>query len=213
MSISWWSVTDGVFLFLQDILTFVMFYGGSDYILKHIFGHKATAEAHRILAETYGDNALSDTTCRDWFPHFKNNDFELENKEPSGGPKKFEDEKLEELLDQEQCQTLTELGKTLQEDESTISKHLKVLGTIQMQGHCVPYELKPRDIERCFLTRELLLQWQKRKGLLQCIMTGDEKWIHYDNPKDRKSWGKRGHASTSSAKQNIHGSKLLLCTW
>ncbi|KAG5314451.1 MOS1T transposase, partial [Pseudoatta argentina] len=28
--------------------------------------------------------------------------------------------------------------------------------------------------------------------------TGDEKWIHYDNPKRRKSWGKPGHASTSS---------------
>ncbi|KAG5318890.1 MOS1T transposase, partial [Pseudoatta argentina] len=40
--------------------------------------------------------------------------------------------------------------------------------------------------------------------------TGDEKWIHYDNPKRRKSWGKPGHASTSSAKPNIHGSKLLL---
>jgi len=183
-------------------------------ILLHYFiQKKSAAEAHRILVETYGDNALSDTTCRDWFRRFKNNDFELEDKERSGAPTKFKDEELEELLDQDPCQTLAEFGKILQVDASTVSKRLKALGMIQKQGHWVPYKLKPRDVERRFLMCELLLQRQKRKGFLHRIVTGDEKWIHYDNPKRRKSWCKAGHASTSSAKPNIHGSKLLLCIW
>lgn len=84
---------------------------------------------------------------------------------------------------------------------------------IQKQGDWVPYELKPRDVERRFLMCELLLQRQKRKGFLHRIITGDGKWIHYDNPKRKKSWGMLGHASTSSPKPNIHGSKLLLCIW
>ncbi|KAG5317498.1 MOS1T transposase, partial [Pseudoatta argentina] len=51
-------------------------------ILLHYFiQKKSAAEAHRILVQTYGDNALSDTTCRDWFRRFKNNDFQLEDKE------------------------------------------------------------------------------------------------------------------------------------
>ncbi|KAG5318711.1 MOS1T transposase, partial [Pseudoatta argentina] len=41
---------------------------------------------------------------------------------------------------------------------------------IQKQGHWVPYELKPRDVERRFGTCELLLQRQKRKGFTK-------KWI------------------------------------
>ena len=45
------------------------------------------------------------------------------------------------------------------------------------------------------------------------IVTDDEKCIHYDNPKCRKSWGKPSHALTSSAKPNNHSSKLLLCVW
>ncbi|KAG5307590.1 MOS1T transposase, partial [Pseudoatta argentina] len=62
--------------------------------------------------------------------------------------------------------SLLNIFKILQVDESTVSKRLKGLGMIQMQGHWVPYELKPRDVERRFGTCELLLQRQKRKGFL-----------------------------------------------
>ncbi|KAG5327218.1 MOS1T transposase, partial [Pseudoatta argentina] len=159
-------------------------------ILLHYFiQKKSAAEAHRILVQTYGDNALSDTTCRDWFRRFKNNDFELEDKERSGAPKKFQDKELEQLLDEDPSQTLSELGNILQVDESTVSKRLKRLGMIQKQGHWVPYELKPRTTAS---TAE-----KKRFFASHRIVTGDEKWIHYDNPKRRKSWGKPGHASTS----------------
>ena len=47
---------------------------------------------------------------------------------------------------------------------------------IQKQGHWVPYESKPRDIEWRFVTCELLLQWRKRKGFLHRIVTDDIKW-------------------------------------
>ncbi|KAG5317892.1 MOS1T transposase, partial [Pseudoatta argentina] len=80
---------------------------------------------------------------------------------------------------------------------------------IQKQGHWVPYELKPRDVERRFGTCELLLQRQKRKGFLHRIVTGDEKWIHYDNLKRRKSWGKPGHASTRYRLQLMRLSRAL----
>lgn len=72
-------------------------------LLHYFFQKKSAAEAHRILVETYGDHALSETTCRDWFRRFKNNDFDVEDKERSGAPKKFEDEELEALLDENSC--------------------------------------------------------------------------------------------------------------
>ncbi|KAG5319443.1 MOS1T transposase, partial [Pseudoatta argentina] len=74
---------------------------------------------------------------------------------------------------------------------STVSKRLKGLGMIQKQGHWVPYELKPRTTAS---TAE-----KKRFFASHRIVTGDEKWIHYDNPKRRKSWGKPGHASRKTA--------------
>ena len=49
--------------------------------LHYFIQNKSAAEAHRILVETYDDNALSNTMCRDWFKRFKNNDFKLEDKD------------------------------------------------------------------------------------------------------------------------------------
>ncbi|GFX93718.1 mariner Mos1 transposase [Trichonephila clavipes] len=66
------------------------------------------------------------------------------------------------------------------------------------------------DVERRLFACGQLLARQRRKGFLHGIVTGDGKWVRYDNPKRRKSWGYPGHASSSSAKPNIHGSKVLL---
>ncbi|EGI63494.1 Mariner Mos1 transposase [Acromyrmex echinatior] len=88
-----------------------------------------------MLVKTYGDHALSETTCRDWFRRFKNNDFDFEDKERSGAPKKFEDEELKTFLHEDSCQMLAELAESLGVDHTTISKHLKLLRMIQNQGY------------------------------------------------------------------------------
>jgi len=89
------------------------------------------------------------------------------------------------------------------------------MGMIQKQANWMPYKLKPRDVERRFFTCEQLIQRQQRKNFLHRIVTGDEKWIFYDNSKKKKYYTKPSQSlpSTSTPRPNIHGSKIMLCIW
>ena len=49
----------------------------------------------------------------------------------------------------------------------------------------------------------------KEEFFLHRMVTGDEKWMHYDNFKRRRFWSKPSHSSTSEAKPNIP----LFCIW
>ena len=68
---------------------------------------------------------------------------------------------------------------------------------VQKLSYWVPHELTERQ----------------RHSILHRIVTGDEKWIHYDNPKRLKAWVKTGEPGPSTPKRNIHGSKVMLCIW
>lgn len=92
----------------------------SVFILK-----KKPAEIHRLLCEAYGDYAPSISTCEFWFCRFKSGNFDTDDKERSGQPKKFEDE--ETLLDKDSCQTLQKLSDSLEVDSSTVGKRIKAL--------------------------------------------------------------------------------------
>ena len=87
--------------------------------LHYFISKKIAAESHRILAKVYGENALSETMCRDWYRCFKSGDFDLSNKGRGKPPKKIEDAELQALLDEDSTQTLKQLAKALGVDQGT----------------------------------------------------------------------------------------------
>ena len=137
----------------------------------------------------------------------------MEDEERPGQPKKFEDEELEALLDEDCCQAQEELAESLRVTQAAISKRLKAAIYIQKQGIWVPNELKPRDVERRFCMSEMLLKHHKKKSFLHRIVTGDEKWIHYDNPKRKKSCEIRSTSQSNGKAEYPWREGNALCIW
>lgn len=184
------------------------------HVLLFLFNQKKNAsESHRILVETYGDNVPTQDTCVRWFKRFKIGDFDLKDKERPGQPKKFEDAELQELLDEDAAQTQQQLAEKLNVGRQTISDRLHAMGKIQKAGKWVPHQLNERQMEKRKTMCELLLLRFERKSFLHRVVTGDEKWIYFENPKRKKSWVSPGQPSTSTPKPNRFGKKTMLCIW
>lgn len=77
----------------------------------------------------------------------------------------------------------------------------------------VPHQLNDRQMEKRKTVCEALHSRRTRKTSLHRIVTGDEKWTYFDNPKRRKSWVDPGQSSTSTARPNRFGKKTMLCIW
>ncbi|GFY26892.1 mariner Mos1 transposase [Trichonephila clavipes] len=57
----------------------------------------------------------------------------------------------------------------------------------------------------------MLLAHYKRKLYLHRIVTGDEKWIYFENPKRNPSYVDPGQPSKSTARPNLFDRKRMLC--
>nr|CDS32437.1 Mariner Mos1 transposase [Hymenolepis microstoma] len=121
-----------------------------------------------------------------------------------------------------EVKTRVKLKKNYQNDwvgisEQAISKRLKQLGMIGKEGYWVSHELKPKgDVERRLFACEQLLERQTRKAFLHCIVTEDEKWVHYNNSNPSPSVENHGDCPVvillrqHLGRMNIHGSKVML---
>jgi len=129
--------------------------------LRHVFLHyfdlKKTA-VDRLLSEMYGDETLSERTCRVWFELFRNSDFDIRDKERPGQPKKFEDFELEELHQENLAQTFSELSKPLNITPKAVSKRRHAMGRfIRKRYGYQPHELSENAILNCLSIATSLL--------------------------------------------------------
>ncbi|GFS55793.1 mariner Mos1 transposase [Trichonephila clavipes] len=104
-----------------------------------------------------------------------------------------------------------EIQEQLNVDQSTVSRRLKATGKIIKVGRWVSHELKDRQQENRKFVCEMLLACHKRKIYFHRIVTGDKKWIYFDNPKRNRSYVDPRQPPKSTARPNRLGRKTLLC--
>jgi len=78
------------------------------------------------------------------------------------------------------------LAEQLNIPQAAISMRLHGEGSKDWKMGAAMGELNDRQMERRQNTFQILLARQKRMSFLHRIVTGDEKWIYFQNPKRKK---------------------------
>ncbi|MCP6497724.1 hypothetical protein NL476_27565, partial [Klebsiella pneumoniae] len=75
----------------------------------------------------------------------------------------------------------------------------------------VPHDLTQKNLLDRINVCDMLLKRNELDPFLKRTVTGDEKWITYDNIKRKRSWSKAGESSRTVAKPGLTARKVLLC--
>jgi len=90
---------------------------------------------------------------------------------------------------------------------------LKSLDFIKKLDVWVSHELKEIHLTNCMSVCDQLIKREENDPFLKRMITGDEKWIIYNNVSRKRSWNRRSEAPERQAKAEIHQKKVMLSMW
>lgn len=174
---------------------------------------KNASQAHKKLFAVYGEDALKERQCRNWFAKFHSGDFSLQVEHRSGRPVKADEDKIKAVINSEHHSTTREIADQLNISHTTVENHLKQLGYVNKLDVWVPHELKEIHLVKRINVCDSLLKRNENHPFLKQLVTGDEKWISYDNVKRKRSWLQPGEPVPTTSKAEVHQKKILLSVW
>jgi histone-lysine N-methyltransferase SETMAR len=179
------------------------------YFLK---GKNATKAAEKICS-VYGADTVSIRVAQQWFQRFRSGVAEVKDAPRSGRPVVENVDKIMEIVAENRHSSSRSIAEELGIDKKTVLNHLKKAGFIKKLDVWVPHELSEKNLLDRISICESLLKRNEIDPFLKRIVTGDEKWITYDNVKRQRSWSDGSKAAQSVAKPGLTARKVLLCVW
>lgn len=181
-------------------------------MLFHFHAGLNAAAATRKICDTYGE-VLEVNKCQSWYRKFAAGDYDLNDMPRSGRPVQFDEDALKSLVEADPRLTIQELSRSLQSTWSTVQRHLHQIGKKCRQGVWTPHELSEsnKDQRRTICTS--LLTRLNSDPFLNRIVTGDEKWILYDNVKRSRQWLSANQAPRPTSRPTLTMRKVLLSIW
>lgn len=138
-------------------------------------------QARKKLCVVYGKDVLSERRGQNWFSKFRSGNFDLKHAPRSGRPIEADDDKIKTLVDANCRITTREIAEKLNLLNSTVHDHLKHLGFVSKVDVWVPHSLKEIYLIRRITICDSLLKRKENDPFFKRIITGDGKWIVYNN--------------------------------
>ena len=177
-------------------------------LLFYLRKEKNASQAHKKLRAVYGDEALKERQCQNWFDKFRSGDFSLKDEKCSDRPVEVDDDLIEAIIDSDRHSTTREIAEKLHVSHTCIENHLKQLGYVQKLDTWVPHELKEKHLMQRINSCDLLKKRNENDPFLKRLITGNEKWVVYNNIKRKRSWSRPRKPAQTISKAGIHQKKV-----
>ncbi|XP_076381130.1 histone-lysine N-methyltransferase SETMAR-like [Megalopta genalis] len=174
---------------------------------------KKAAEAHKGLCEIYGADCLSERTCQNWFKKFRSEDFSLKDDQRSGRPSEVEDDKIKAIIESNRHITVREIAERLNVSHTAIEYHIKSLGLVKKLDVWIPHELKEIHLTQRISICDTHLKRNAIDPFLKRIITGDERWIVYNNINKKRSYSMLDEPAQTIPKVELHQKMIMLSIW
>ncbi|XP_014781989.1 histone-lysine N-methyltransferase SETMAR-like [Octopus bimaculoides] len=172
-------------------------------------GKKAT-ETCRKLCNVYGKNAVSERVCQKWFARFRSGNFSVRNAPHSSRRKEIDIDQLRAVVKQSCSLTSRQIADILNISKTSVENEFHKLGYFSKVDVSVPHKLTEANLVQRVSICDSLLKKENNEPFLRRIITGERKWVVYNNVKRRRSWKKAGYSPKRTPKVGLHTKKVLL---
>ena len=182
-------------------------------LLFYFHKRKNAPQAAKKLRIVYGEEALKDRQCLNFFDKFRSRHFSLKGERRSGRPNEVDDDQIIAIIESDHHVTVREIKEILQISKSTIDRHIQRFGLVKKLDISIPHGLKKIHLTKRINACDLHLKRGEFDSSLKRIITGDEKGIVYNNVVRERSWIKRDEPPQTTSKAELHQKKIVLSVW
>ncbi|XP_043062966.1 histone-lysine N-methyltransferase SETMAR-like isoform X1 [Drosophila yakuba] len=170
-------------------------------ILKFSFVKgKSARETFREINGVLGDGTLSLRTAEEWFRRFRAGENDTMDKPAGGRPVTTNTDQIMEYIELDRHVASRDIAQEMGVSHQTVLNHLQKAGYKKKLDVWVPHDLTQKNLLDRINACDMLLKRNELDPFLKRMVTGDEKWITYDNIKRKRSWSKAGESSQTVAK-------------
>ncbi|XP_076058552.1 histone-lysine N-methyltransferase SETMAR-like [Oratosquilla oratoria] len=156
----------------------------------------SAAQATRNICSVYGNNVLNVSTCQRCFAKISSGNFDLKDSPRSGRPKSIDQEALKGAVEVNPKSTSRELSQLFNTTHTNIISSLHSLRKVSKLRPWVPHDLTDNQRNQKLTICTSLFSRNSRHPFLERIITGDEKWVLYNNTQRKRQWLRKDQSPT-----------------
>jgi len=179
------------------------------YILQyHYDKNKNAAQICEKICAIYDEDTLSKSVARKLFVRFRAGNFDVKDEPHFGRPITEKSDEIMVKVKRDKHVSTVEIARELGIDHKTILNHLHKTGYKKKLDIWVAHKLNVRNMMDRINICDTLLKRNEIEPFLKRMITGDEKWITYNNPIRKRSWIKKREKAQAIAKPGLTRKKV-----